>query len=172
MNLKTVFEKDTSMADAQDIESPPYPTIITPPDGVYVMLDQLRDWVIGQRQYHNSLSLPREPPAKQIYSRLGVAIMFQHAAFMRHVRETWDDLIRTYEDAWDCAACMEKRKQLSEAVVSFLADAFLDNETREAKQATFAKKWKRFMEKQERFINRMLDEEDNEQDEDWETSGD
>lgn len=125
---------------ATEIISPPYPGEGTNPDLMFKYLADLAAWVSEYREDLNEAVgrdiIPAVPPfpAKSVYLAQPISIMWYHFIVMRRVREEWDHLVRTYEDAWDCGACGRQRLVLVQTAAVLLGNAFISFEQREAMQ--------------------------------------
>ncbi len=124
----------------EDIESPPYPSEWANPDGLYNTMRQLRKWVGTYRPSHNAIIgqdlIPavKELPDKKAYAAQPVPTMYMHLRFVRRFRESWDHLVRTYEDDWDDKLCVRQRIVLLQSAALLLNNAFTPYEYREAKR--------------------------------------
>lgn len=143
----------------QDIVSPPFPRGSPPAAQLYNTMQELRDWVLANREAvadAGQVPVPRELPELRVFTQLGVVTHFSHIAYLRQLREAWDHLVREYEDAWDCRACLQQRAVLVAGAAHFLNEAFLDNETREARAHTAIKRMQRFGERFQKFVERVM----------------
>jgi hypothetical protein len=113
-------------------------------------LDQLRDWAVEQMDILSefvpdqvkALKTPDDIPEYTVWE--GVAVSDQYAVFMhcRYVRETWDAIFRDHEDSWDSNLAVHKRLVAVRSAVLGLDEAFVDPETREAREHDEAKRAK------------------------------
>lgn len=123
-----------------DLISPPFPTDGTTDTVLYLKLVDLRDWVLHYRAALNEalggelIPEPREMPDLEVYLTQTVAIKFSHLMYLRQVRGQWDDLVRTYEEAWDCKNSVQGQAMLVQASCLMLNGAFTPYEVREMKE--------------------------------------
>lgn len=123
---------------ATEILSPPYPGEGTNPDLMFKHLADLAKWVGEHREELNNAIgrdiIPVIPPfpTRSVYQAQPISIMWYQFIVMRRVREEWDHLVRTYEDAWDCSACGRQRLVLVQTAAAMLSSAFIPYEHREA----------------------------------------
>ena len=133
---------------AEEIISPPYPADTTTVPRLLQHLVALREWLIDMRFWANETAseagYPGEvvPPIEHIpaipdLARFGVVsvvdIMRSYMG-MRSLREEWDSMVRLYEDAWNCKPAVIMRLRCVQQAVMILMHAFVDPETREARQ--------------------------------------
>lgn len=126
--------------DAVDIESPPYPSETVNADVLYETLRTLRSWVIQYRDEHNKavgqdvIPTVKELPDRRAYTSQPIISQWSHLLVVRHVRESWDHLVRSYEDDWDDPDCARQRVMLLQATAILLNNAFIPQEYREARK--------------------------------------
>lgn len=124
---------------SEEIKSPPYPGPGATWRGLYHALYELHDWVVLHRDAVNA-AVGRDvvPPVAEAvplpvaYMSLAVSIQYAHLLYLRRVREEWDHLVRQYESAWDCPACIRARASLTQLAATLVNGAFVPYEQREA----------------------------------------
>lgn len=106
------------MAASEDVLSPPYPGEGTTALVLWSMLGELGDWVRRSRDAVNQsagreiVALPAPFPAKSTPGGQSVLDQFRTLMFLRRLRESWDNLVRTYEHEWDSPDCLRTRALL------------------------------------------------------------
>ena len=129
----------------EEIISPPYPDESATADSLFAALRELRRWIEHYRGGVNevlggeAIVAPREIPSRVAYVSQPVCQQFGHLRWLRRIREEWDHLVRTYEDSWDCKACVLQRIVLVRTAAAILADAFVPQEVRELRAEKRAK---------------------------------
>lgn len=127
---------------AEEILSPPYPSMGVTADGLYNTIRDLRKWAMKYRDELNDaaereiIQTIKKIPPIEAYRAQPVADQFQHLLMIRRIREEWDHLVRTFEDAWDCEQCLKSRMLLVQASAAQINEAFTPFEIREARQQT------------------------------------
>lgn len=132
----------------EEIVSPPFPTSRTTVPRLLKLLKELREWVVSHREWANWVASEHGateeiiPEADQIpkimdqkrFLGIGVADIFSTHVNMRRLRESWDALVRVHEETWDSKPALIWRLQCVRSGYIILTEAFVDPETREAKQ--------------------------------------
>jgi hypothetical protein len=90
--------------------------------------------LVVQEENIPPLPPPDTLPPITVWENVSVADKYAALMYTRQIREGWDQTIREHEDAWDSKLAVRKRAMLVRAACDLLADAFVDPETREAKQ--------------------------------------
>ena len=152
---------------ASDVIGPPYPTRVTTPAMQHKMLLELHDWWSSQlteaRDVLHKLPtkvcnrlFPDIPHAEllRVFSAVSVKVELNFQRYlnvsvesmglahtaMRAVRERFDDVLRNFENNWDCPEAILLRLILLRATQFILSVAFLSAELFEAKEAESMKK--------------------------------
>ena len=113
------------MSDTE-IFSPPFPSEAANPAAVLHSLSKLREWILDQRDWVNGTAsdmgfdgevLPDNTkmtkiPELNTYLMIAVPDMYRAWIAVRTVRESWDLIIRTYEDSWESKKAILKRISL------------------------------------------------------------
>ena len=152
----------------EDIESPPYPTEGTTAQGLYNHFKQLRKWIL---HYRNDINLAvgqeiipalTDIPNKNAYLTQPVFTFYQHLMLLRHLREQWDHLIRSYEyeEDWTCTACIQARTMLIQCAAVLLNGAFTPFEVREARAQQHLEHMQRSFERLTAFFKKVMDPEE------------
>ena len=134
----------------EDITSPPFPPETVTSDRLLVHMDRLREWVLSCREELNVLAgkdviaYPREIPTPESYASVSVVDKYTTFGVVRKIREGWDHLLRAYEDNWSDDAAVSARTALVQFAVSVFSEAFIDSETREAKNVAERKEFERW----------------------------
>lgn len=152
----------------EDVDSPPYPSEGAAATRLYSSLGELHEWAGARREEINEAArtelipeLNALPPLK-IYLGLSVVIQYAHMLFMRRTREQWDHLIRTYEDAWDCRACLNLRAVLIQTAVATLNSAFIPYEQRELHLQKENERMAKMYEQITKNLDRLVEEPEDE----------
>jgi hypothetical protein len=127
---------------SEGITSPPYPRLTATSTSLYFRLGELRDWVLEEMRNLSQdvpeqvemIKVPDPIPLITVWENVSVADKFAVLTHARHVRESWDHIIREHEDAWDSALAIKKRLMLVNSASLGLDEAFVDPETREARE--------------------------------------
>ena len=152
-----------SMCDEVDVQSPPFPQSTTNVPKLLECLSELRGWVVYYQDWANLTfheiggdaeiqivpignQLPTIP-TMQHFTLCGVADMFNTYMLMRRIRESWDKMIRTWENDWENKNAIVWRLRTIRMAVQLLNQAFILPEHREAKVDAFHKKMTRFSQK-------------------------
>lgn len=150
----------------EDVESPPYPTEGTTAQGLFNCMKALRKWVLYYRDAINEAvgqeMIPSlvEIPNKAAYLTQPVFTHYQHMMLIRHVREEWDHLIRSYENDWTCKPCVQSRTMLIQCAAVLFNGAFTPFEVREAKsQQQHAEQMQRAFEGLMALFSKIMDPE-------------
>ena len=152
---------------AIDVTCPPYPTRVTTPAMQHKMLLELYDWWASQltesrRVLHGlptqmcnklfpdithaellrvfSVSSVKVESNFQRYLNVSVEAMGLAHTAMRAVRERYDDLLRNFENNWDCPEAILLRLTLLRATQFILSVAFLSAELFEPREDTEMKR--------------------------------
>lgn len=124
----------------EDIESPPYPDEGINADALYNILKVLGKWVTTYRKQHNVLigseTIPsvKTFPDKKGYVIQPVLTQWRHLLCIRRFRESWDHLIRKYENDWDDQHCVHMRANILQQAALLLNTAFVSHENWEARK--------------------------------------
>lgn len=142
----------------------------------YDQLVALRRWLEESREAVNEaagqelINEPHELLERRLYVQQPIADKFRHLLLMRQIREEWDHLVRTYEDAWNCAACLHCRAALLQKAVLLMTDAALSCEHREAKNQAMLDQMNRQFARLTNFFKKVLEpqghDEETQEDED------
>lgn len=121
-----------------EIDSPPYPSEISTADVLFNLLKDVRRWTMAQRDGLNRELgqdlIPKVAPFpkdKVAYLSQPVTVQFRHFLFLRHLREGWDHVLRSFEGDWDSPQCVRHRALLVQHAAIVLNDAFVSPEIRE-----------------------------------------
>ena len=134
----------------EDITSPPFPPETATSTRLLTYLDGLREWVLSNRDELNTVAgkdvipYPREIPTPESYAAVSVVDKYITFGVVRRIREGWDQLLRAYEDNWTDDAAIAARTALVKFAASIFNEAFIDSETREAKNVTERKEFERW----------------------------
>ena len=135
-----------------EISSPPYPRKSVNPRELCQALGELYQWVEDQRTWAEEIAVklhaPERPYLPPIISKevtqnfdrfitLSVTDMFSSWTVLRQIRESYDEVIRNYEDDWSSDTCSFQRLAIIKAGAFLLAIAYLPHERREAKEMDF-----------------------------------
>ena len=151
------------------ITSPPYPRTTANSFGLYNRTFELRNWVVEETEnlvdeipdtVAGRLKQPEEIPAITMWENVSVADKHDTYLKMRFIREKWDQIIRQYEDAWDSNAALNARFLLIEFSISVLNDAFVDPETKEAREHKLMEQANKQMRFIQETIGRAMQHED------------
>lgn len=137
--------------DADEIFCPPYPTDTTTISRLLDSLGELRGWLLEHRFWANEayaniggdgdlIPLPEHLPSipdESRYRIIAVRDIFSTFMALRSLRKQWDAMTRDFETAWDSTPAIRYRLQMLYSGVMILAQAFVDPETREARQEDF-----------------------------------
>ena len=145
------------MADDNEILSPPFPRDTTTLPRLLTCLSELRGWLLEHRFWANETyanlggdgdviplpeHLPQIPDASR-YQAISVQDIFQTYMMLRKLREEWDAMVRVYEEDWQARPAVAWRLRILRTGYAILVNAFVDPETREAHNETFARKVKK-----------------------------
>jgi len=157
---------------AEEITSPPFPNMVSG-GGLYDKLRELREWVEGYREALNDeagqavIPAVAEFPEKKMYVQYQpVPVQFYHWSHLRQIRREWDILLQNYEDAWNCKPCIRQRVMLVQQAALLLNGAFMDPETREAKQQAEQERMQRSFERLMAHYKNIMDPDDEEETQD------
>lgn len=145
------------MADDNEILSPPFPRDTTTVPRLLSCLSELRGWLLDNRYWANEAYatlggegdlIPAEEYIPSIpdlarYQVVSVQDVFQAYMMLRKLREDWDAMVRVYEENWNARPAVVWRLRLFRMAFAIMHEAFIDPETREARQETFARKVKK-----------------------------
>lgn len=134
----------------EELLCPPWPVDTTTLFRLIPYLRELRQWLLHYRFWANesaaTLGYEGEliPPEEQIpeiptidrFHFLAVVDIFKTFSAMRMLREQWDEMVRTYEQAWEVPRAIRARLRCVMSGYMLLREAFISPETREARQAT------------------------------------
>jgi ATP/maltotriose-dependent transcriptional regulator MalT len=163
----------------EELLTPPYPSQVSTDASLHRQFAALRNWVLHYREDINAavrpmlngtdlIPVPQDIPAISVYHALSVATQFGHLMTMRHIRQQWDELVRTHEDSWDSPVCQRLKAMILAGAATFMNGAFMDNETREALEEKISKRMRKSFEKLTKHVFDSF-EPDEDEDEDGET---
>lgn len=146
---------------SEEINSPPFPVDTSTIPRLLRHLTDLRSWLVDLRFWANETAshygMPDEivPPSDKIpaipelhrFELVALTSMMSTYMNMRKLRESWDQMVRVYEDSWDAKPAVMWRLQCVHWAYLILIDAFVDPETREARQEQMQQEAKKFMKK-------------------------
>jgi len=149
---------------SESINSPPYPRMTATSASLYRRLSELREWVLEEIEILREeipdqverLEVPEKIPPTTVWGNVSVADKFSVLTHARHIRESWDHIIREHEDAWNSALALKKRVMLVNSAITGLSEAFVDPETREAKEQEYFDKTRKRMKIIRQQIGRAL----------------
>lgn len=156
---------------SEEVRSPPYPGEGSTTDLLYANLQGLRSWVLHYRTALNeevgeqTIPAVKKLPDKKAYVFQPVMTQYQHLMLLRRIREEWDHLVRSYEDAWDCPPCVRRRAMLVQSAAVLLNGAFVPYEVREAHQQKDLERMQRSFERLTELLRKVMDHDDNEPEE-------
>lgn len=161
----------------EELVSPPFPGEGTTTELQYERLKELKEWVGHYRdelnQHAGNDVVPKVKAflKREVYATQPVLTQFQHFMTMRHIRESWDELVRDYEDAWNSKAAIRRRMLLVNMAATMLNEAFIPFEVREAHQERNLERMNRRFKHLRRYMDQILssagdDEGDTEEDDD------
>jgi hypothetical protein len=159
------LQKGILMHD-ESIGSPPYPKESSTADMLYQSLLELQDWVRSNREELNEHAdtdvVPKTTKLgrREAYLLQPVMLQFQQFVMMRKLREEWDHLLRSYEDAWNSEACIRQRMLLVRTAALMCNDAALPQEHREARNQAHQERLQRNFEKFASFVDGVIERED------------
>lgn len=158
------------MAEEINIISPPFPQQSPTIMQLHQKLEDLRTWIIQMREQLSEtpaeIPFPRELPEEEHFAQLGVMIHSTHVMFLGSFRAEWDNLVRSYEEAWTCTVCLRRQAELVTTAAQFLGIAFIDMEKREAKFESWKRRQRRFHRKMQKYIEKNFGDEGGE---DWDS---
>jgi hypothetical protein len=139
--------------DDTEILSPPYPRDTATLPRVLTCLGQLRAWLLEHRFWANEsyaamggegdlLPVPEHIPVipdLTRYQAISVMDIFQTYMRMRHLRKEWNDMVDNYEETWHDKTAVQWRLRMLYTGFAILCEAFVDPETREARNDTAAR---------------------------------
>ena len=138
----------------EEIISPPFPVDTTTIPRLLQHFKDLREWVLEMRYWANENSaelgvdqelipsedkIPRVPDVEH-YRLIAVTDIARSYVTMRHLRESWDALVRTYEENWDVKPAVLWRLNCVQTGLAILQRAFLTPEMREAQEEAMQNK--------------------------------
>lgn len=130
------------MPEFNGIVSPPYPNEQTTAERLYDQLGELRAWVIERQneleavlkpKYASRLVPPGPLDSLAYWNATSVIDKYTVLIYMRRIRESWDNIIREHEDAWNSRLSLKKQFNIVLLAQHVLADAFVNPELREAR---------------------------------------
>lgn len=171
----------------EEITSPPYPSPVVNSISLYRYLDELRSWTVVEQcnlvdlvnEEHAEKLQPPEPLSPlTIWEAVPVADKYYLLRCVRGLRELWDSIVRDFDQVWDSPPAIARRLYVVRGAMSLLGDAFVDPETREAKQQAIHARRRRQDEAIQKKLHELLDgaldvdefeddENDNEYDSRW-----
>lgn len=135
----------------EEITSPPYPKAQVTIKGLYTCVIELTDWVNQQRDWFNvqadrlnapedqyrlksKLPTPTDWSFQHNFQQLPVNYLYNTFMALRHIRETYDELVRNYEtlEDWSSDICTVRRITLIKVAADLVSFVCLDKEKREA----------------------------------------
>lgn len=126
---------------SEEIVSPPWPTDSARVDTLFGVMRELHAWagryreVVNEAADHQAIPPLRDVPRQAVHDSLPVVYHYANYVGVRRIRELWDALVRDHEDSWDSKMAFQRRRNLVAAAVEFLNNAWLSQETREARAA-------------------------------------
>lgn len=140
-----------------EIISPPFPADTTTVPRLLQHLEDLREWVGDMRLWANETAaaigseiavvpedseLPCVPDAHG-YRLVSVMDITRAYLGLRKLRESWDEMVRIYEEHWDIKPAVMWRLGCVQLAVGILQQAFVSPEVREARAESLQRKAKR-----------------------------
>lgn len=106
---------------------------------LYKELENLFAWVEKQRSQllellgRDDLFGPNPLARKTIHENMSVDQHYHNYRMLRHIRESWDVVVRDHEDSWDSKPAVSQRCAVVGLAILTLNNALLSREALEAK---------------------------------------
>ncbi len=140
-----------------EIISPPFPADTTTVPRLLQHLEDLREWIGYMRLWANEMAaavgigadvvpedaqLPHVPDADG-YRLVSIVDIMRSYLGLRKLRESWDEMVRIYEEHWEIKPAVMWRLGCVRLAVDILQQAFVSPEVREARAESLQRKAKK-----------------------------